>query len=158
MDSPIVFQHLIDKVTQPLRAFTVAYMDDLLIHSASFDDHCTYISAVLSALTKAELYVKPSKCKFALKSVKFLGFIVLNSGLMADSKMVQAITSFPTPNDPSLSVSKRVARCLQFVGLSGFYRRFADKLSSGEAPLRKLTLKHAPWVWEAAQENAFQEI
>jgi hypothetical protein len=133
-------------------------MDDLLIHSASFDEHCTHITAVLSALTKAELYVKPSKCRFAQKSVKFLGFIVSDSGLMADSKMVQAITSFPTPNDPSLSVSKRVARCLQFLGLSGFYRRFAGKLSSVEAPLRKLTLKDAPWVWGAPQENAFETI
>jgi hypothetical protein len=158
MNSPIVFQRLIDKVTQPLRAFTVVYMDDLLIHSASFDEHCTHITAVLSALTKAELYVKPSKCRFAQKSVKFLGFIVSDSGLMADSKMVPAITSFPTPNDPSLSVSKRVARCLQFLGLSGFYRRFAEKLSSVEAPLRKLTLKDAPWVWGAPQENAFETI
>jgi hypothetical protein len=104
MNSPIVFQRLIDKVTQPLRAFTAAYMDDLLIHSASFDDHCTHMSAVLSDLTKAELYVKPSKCKFALKSVKFLEFNVSDSGLMADSKMMQAIISFPTPNDPSQSV------------------------------------------------------
>jgi hypothetical protein len=77
---------------------------------------------------------------------------------MADPKMVQAIASFPTPNDPSLSVSKRAARCLQFVGLSGFYRHFAGNLSSVEAPLRKLTLKDTPWMWEAPQENAFQEI
>jgi hypothetical protein len=57
-----------------------------------------------------------------------------------------------------LSQSKRVARCLQFVGLSGFYRHFADKLSSVKAPLRRLTLKDVLWVWEAPQENAFQEI
>jgi hypothetical protein len=133
-------------------------MDDLLIHSPSFDEHCTHIAAVLSALTRAELYVKPSKCKIAQRSVKFLGFIVSDSGLMADPKMVRSITDFPTPNDPSLSLSKRVARCLQFVGLSGFYRRFAAKLSSVEAPLRKLTLKDTPWVWEEPQENAFQEI
>jgi hypothetical protein len=144
MISPIVFQRLIDTVTQPLRRFTVAYMDELLIHSPSFDEHCTHIAAVLSALTRAELYVKPSKCKIAQRSVKFLGFIVSDSGLMADPKMVRSITDFPTPNDPSLSLSKRVARCLQFVGLSGFYRRFAAKLSSVEAPLRKLTLKDTP--------------
>jgi hypothetical protein len=158
MNSPIVFQRLIDKVTQPLRAFTVAYMDDLLIHSASFDEHCTHITAVLSVLTKAELYVKPSKSRFAQKSVKFLGFIVSDSGLMADSKMVQATASFPTPNDPFLSVSKRMARCLQFLGLSDFYRRLTEKLSSVGAPLQKLTLKDAPWVWGAPQENAFKTI
>ena len=71
---------------------------------------------------------------------------------------MQAITSFPTPNDLSLSVSKRVARCLQFVGLSGFYRRFADKLSSVEAPLRKLTRKDTSWLRKAPQQNVFEEI
>ena len=59
MNSPIVFQLLIGKVTQPLRAITVADMDDPLTHSASFHEHCTHIYAVLSALTEAELYVKP---------------------------------------------------------------------------------------------------
>jgi hypothetical protein len=83
---------------------------------------------------------------------------VSDSGLKADPKMIQAITSFPSPNDPNLSVSKRVAHCLQFVGLSGFYRRFADKLSSLEAPLCKLALKDTPWLWEAPQENAYQVI
>jgi hypothetical protein len=89
INSRIVFQGLIDKVTQPHRSFKVAYMDELLLHSASFDEHCIHISAVLTALTKAEMYVKPSKCRFAQKLVKCFGFIMSDSGLKPDPKMVQ---------------------------------------------------------------------
>jgi hypothetical protein len=81
---------------------------------------------------------------------------VSDIGLKADPKMVQAITAFPSPNDPFLSMSKTAARCLQLWASADFIDVSQTNFLQLK-PLRKLTLKDTPCLWEAPQENALQE-
>ena len=157
-NAPAIMQQLIDRVLAPHKRYALAYMDDIVIFSATFEDHVKHIDEVLRSLTAHSLAIKPSKCRFAQRQVRFLGFVVSGEGISTDPAYVRGITEFPSPNDPSLSGSKKVARLISFLGIVGYYRRFSRQLATMERPLRELTLKDAPWHWEAAQQHAFDEI
>ena len=123
-NAPAIMQQLIDRVLAPHKRYALAYMDDIIIFSATFEDHVKHIDEVLRSLTAHSLANKPSKCRFAQRQVRFLGFVVSGEGISTDPAYVRGITEFPSPNDPSLSGSKKVARLISFLGIVGYYRRF----------------------------------
>ncbi len=45
-----------------LEQFSTAYIDDVIIFSATFSEHLVHISEVLERLAQANLTVKKSKC------------------------------------------------------------------------------------------------
>ena len=45
-----------------------------------------------------------------------------------------------------------------FLGLAGFYRRFAKDFNTIAAPLHALSKKNAPFVWGSLQSTAFDEL
>ena len=50
--APAIFQYLMDRGH---KNYAAAYLDDLVLHSETLEDHLEYISAVLMALREAEL-------------------------------------------------------------------------------------------------------
>ena len=76
-NAPATFQRLIDAIFIPeMRKFIETYIDDLMTHSMTFDDHVKHVGEVLQVLQDNQLTVKLSKCKFAQLSVKFLGHVI----------------------------------------------------------------------------------
>jgi hypothetical protein len=59
----------------PLRC--LVYLDDALVIGRSFAQHLENLEAVLEAISKERLKLKPSKCYFAQSSVDVLGFTTL---------------------------------------------------------------------------------
>jgi hypothetical protein len=49
-NAPAVMQRLIDRVLSPFKSFALAYMDDIVIFSTSFEEHLRHVAAVLDAL------------------------------------------------------------------------------------------------------------
>ena len=71
-NAPATFQRLMDSVILPeYRGFIETYIDDLMTHSSTFDDHLKHLEVLLDSLRKHKLVVKLSKCKFAQKEVKY---------------------------------------------------------------------------------------
>ncbi len=71
------FQLLMQQVLRDLESYSLAYIDDVIIFSATFDDHMTHIFSVLTRLSAANLSVKKSKCCWLYySSFEFLGFVV----------------------------------------------------------------------------------
>ena len=62
--APATFQRLMYKVLQGLEDYAAAYIDDLVIHSATWEEHLTQIQTVLQCLQSAGLTAKPQKCQF----------------------------------------------------------------------------------------------
>ncbi|KAE8180211.1 hypothetical protein CF336_g9366, partial [Tilletia laevis] len=59
--APSFFQRVIDRVLGPTRwKFALAYLDDIVIFSMSFEEHVQHISTVLTAIEQAGLTVSPS--------------------------------------------------------------------------------------------------
>ena len=54
----------------------VAYLDDILVYSQTLVEHKVYVRQVLEYLAKADLWLKPKKCKWYKDEVEFLGYVI----------------------------------------------------------------------------------
>ena len=89
------------------------FVDDILIYFKTEEEHEDHLRIVLQALREHQLYTKFSKCEFWLTEVKFLGHIVLASGVSVDPEKVKVVMSWERP--------KSVFEIRSFLGLVGYY-------------------------------------
>ncbi len=150
--APATFQRMMDILLRPHQAYAAAYLDDVVVHSVSWEDHVERLRRVLSELRRAGLTANPRKCHLALSEVKYLGFQVGRGLIRPQEKKVEAVRSAPRPT------TKTQVRA--FLGLAGYYRCFIPDFSSLAAPLTDLTRKGQPEKvqWSSASEEAFQKI
>ena len=151
--APATFQRYINGVLQEfLDIFCSAYMDDILIWSdGDYLDHMTKVSQILAKLKAAGLKLDLGKCEFAVKEVKYLGFVITaGEGIKVDPEKVAAIKEWKAP------VNATGVR--SFLGFANFYRDFIDSFSELAEPLNKLTRKQAAFVWGEAEEASFQTL
>ena len=126
------FMDLMHRVFHPyLDQFVVVFVDDILSYSKTEKDLEDHLRVVLQILRDHQLYAKFSKCEFWLTEVRFLGHVVLASGVSVDPKKVEAIMSWERP--------KSVFEIRSFLGLAGYYRRFIKDFSRLAAPMTKMT-------------------
>ena len=78
--APASFQRMMDEVIHGMSQFTSAYLDDLIVFSATWEDHLSHLRAVLVRLREVGLTTKPSKCQLAMAQCTYLGHIVGNIG------------------------------------------------------------------------------
>ena len=94
INAPAAFMDLMYRVFQPyIDQFVVVFLDDILIYSKSEDEHEGYLRIVLQGLRDHQLYAKFNKCEFWLTEVKFLGHVVLASGVSVNPEKVEAVMS-----------------------------------------------------------------
>lgn len=55
---------------------TIAYLDDIIVASASIENHQHRLNNVFKKLQEYGLKVKLKKCSFMEPEIKYLGFIV----------------------------------------------------------------------------------
>jgi hypothetical protein len=88
-NAPATFQALMNDVLRPfLRRFVLVLFDDILIFSKTWADHLRHIRAVLTELRRHVLFVKRSKCAFAVPSVAYLGHVISEKGVSMDPAKV----------------------------------------------------------------------
>ena len=125
-------------------------MDDILIYSQSEREHEDHLRIVLQLLRDHQPYAKFSKCEFWLTEVRFLGHVVLASGVSVDPEKVEVVMSWER--------LKSVFEIRSFLGLAGYYRRFIKDFSRLAAPMIRLTRKKVQFDWDDRSEEAFQEL
>ena len=97
-NTPAAFMDLMHRVFQPyLYQFVVVFVDDILIYSQLERKHEDHLRLVLQLLRDHQLYSQFSKCKFWLTGVRFLGHVVLASGVSVDPEKVEAVMSWERP-------------------------------------------------------------
>ena len=148
-NAPSYFQRQMDKVLSGL-TFARCYIDDIVIWSATFEDHLEHLSAVFARLRGAQLKVHPGKCQFAVDSIDFLGHHVSAAGLSPQDEKLAAVRDLAAPTDIS---SLRSA-----LGLFSYYRKFVSGFSKIASPLNDLLRKGKAWKWEGEQTIAFAEL
>ena len=133
-NAPATFQKLInDALLGYLDIFCVAYLDDVLIFSKTYEEHVKHVKRVLQALKDHSLSVKIEKCEFHKTEVKFLGHIISREGIRMDPEKIEAVLDWPEPQS--------IKDVQAFLGLANFNRRFIKNYSRIAAPLTDLTKK-----------------
>ena len=150
--APATFQRLMDQVLRGLEGFSAAYIDDVVIFSASWEGHLMEVHTVLGRLRQAGLTAKPRKCQFGMQECTYLGHVVGGGVVKPHSSKVEAVVSFPVPK------TKKEVRT--FLGLSGYYRKFIPGYAGVAIPLTDLTRKSAPTCvrWTSECEVAFNQL
>ena len=143
------FQRLMDVVTQDLEGVFV-YMDDVLVVSASPEQHPSHLRALFGAMKSFGLCVNKEKCVFGVSQLEFLGHRLTQQGIRPLHEKVKAINDFEQP--------KTVKALQRFLGMINFYRRFVPRIA---AILRPLTdaLAGAPrkLVWTKEMTASFEQ-
>ena len=88
-----MFQATINHTLQEyLDIFILIYLNNILVYiKGTLEDYIGYIKKVLTKLLEYKLLLKPEKCKFYKKEVKFLGFIILREGIRPNPKKIRVI-------------------------------------------------------------------
>ena len=129
---------------------TVCMMDDILIHGVTREEHDQRLQAVLQRLNNLGMTLNAEKCTFSQTSVKFLGHVVDSQGIRPDPDKVEAVVQFTTPTS--------VGEVSRFLGMVNQLSKFSPNLADHTHPLRELLGKDRTWVWEDAQQQAFETV
>ncbi|KAJ9542106.1 hypothetical protein OSB04_028612 [Centaurea solstitialis] len=149
-NAPATFQSLMNDVFRPyLRKFVLVFFDDILIYSASEQQHIEHLATVLGLLARHQLYANPGKCEIGKPEVAYLGHVISASGVAVDSDKIKAITDWPVPT------SLRELR--GFLGLTGYYRKFISGYATVAAPLTD-QLRKESFGWSSVATEAFQQL
>ncbi len=130
-----------------LGKFILVYLDDIIIYLKTFEEYKEYIRLVFEALRAAYLMMKPRKCKFAQKELRFLGHIISANGIKMDPDKIAKMVILS-----SLTNLKELRLRL---GLFSYYRQYIKGFSDITRPMYELIReengKLMPFEWTAAR-------
>ena len=108
-------------------SFTIIYLDDIIIFSRTVVEHLSHIKQVFEKLMNAHLLMKPSKCHFFTKEIRYLRHILSTKGIRPLPSKTQAINNMHPP--------KTAKEVHTFLGLSSYYRKFIKNFAKMAKPL-----------------------
>ncbi|CAF3599838.1 unnamed protein product [Rotaria socialis] len=150
-NSPSVFQRLMNQTLGSLRwDVCLAYLDDIIVYSSSFDQHVLDVNQVCQVLHASNFKLNSNKCAFFQHEITFLGHKINAHGCSPNDDNIRSILQFPLPQS-----SKAAHSFLQMVG---FYRKFIPRFAQISAPLNKFTRKGFPFIWTEAEQLAFDQL
>ena len=145
--APAYFQLLMNKVLKGLK-FTMTYLDDIIIFSQDELQHLEHLEIVFSCLREAGLKMKRSKCDFFKSEIHYLGHLISPEGISQLRNKLDSIQHMPVPNS-----TKEIK---QFLGLTGYYRKFVPRFADISRPLTTLTKKDMKFEWTSACQKSFE--
>ena len=129
---------------------TTVYVDDLLITSNNWEEHCTRVEQVLRKLDENNITLKLEKSKLIADEVQFLGFNLSETGITPSQEKMEAIQCFPTP--------KNKKQLQLFLGICNYYRKFQCNYSELTSKFAQQLSSKDKWRLEPEQDTTFQMI
>jgi hypothetical protein len=110
---PASFQCLMETVVNGI-SIVIVYIDDLLVHSATHEEHLATLGQVLKHLIQHKIKINLQKCIFGSKEVSYLGFCLTEEGIKPGTDKLKAVKNAQLPSN--------VHDVRQFLGLRNFFR------------------------------------
>jgi hypothetical protein len=165
-NSPATYQRFVEDVLSELNySICLAYLDDIIIFSNSFEEHLERLSRVFERIGTAGLKFGPKKCDFFKTKINYIGHVVSEHGIETDPTKLEKVKNWPKP--------KNVDELRKFLGFAGYYRRFIHRYSHiakplndllvGDSPKKrkkgyKLQKPTIPFMWLEKQDTAFRKL
>ena len=145
--APAYFQLLMNKVLEGL-SYTMTYLDDIIIFSKNEEKHLEHLEEVFCRLRQAGLKMKRSKCDFFKRQIHHLGHLISADGISPLPDKLDTTKHIPAPKD-----AKEIK---QFLGLTGYYRKFVPRFADISRPLTQLTKKEMKFMWTPECQKSFE--
>ena len=129
-----------------------AYVDDIVPHTATWDDHMHTLREVLQKLRQHGLTAKPSKCEIGHAKLDLLGHVVGGGSIQPQDRKIEKILQMRKPE------TKKELR--SFLGTVGFHQKYIDKYAEKGKALTDLLKKGEPnqIKWGAESNESFQTL
>ena len=128
------------------------YIDDILIHTSTWEEHIEKVKEVFKRLRRANLTARPSKCCIGFGEVEFLGHLIGKGIVKPKPRKIEAIQNAARPETKT--------QIRSFLGLAGYYRKFIPDFAAIASPLTDSTRKGEPnkIKWGKPQEESFRTL
>ena len=145
--SPASFSRLMDHVMNGLEG-VITYIDDLLVHAQTHDDHIRILNQCFGRLRKFGLKLRIEKCIFGAHEVSYLGYRLTPAGIKPGLEKMEAVRQMPPPDT--------IRKIREFCGLTNYFRQLIKNYATKIAPLSALTRKDSTWKKGPLPEEALK--
>jgi hypothetical protein len=150
-NGPATYQTLMNHIFAPYTgASTDVYLDDIIIYSDTVEDHLAHIRTVFDVLRCEKLYLSSEKWHFFASSLKILGHVIDDRGILMDPHKVDAVLKWKVPTNKDLLAS--------FIGAVGFLAKDCKGIRIPMGVLTPLSSGSKPWRWSHTEQRAFNEV
>jgi hypothetical protein len=126
LSCPASFQRLMEGVLRNI-SNVIVYIDDLLVHTQTHEEHIQVLEKVLERLHTNNLKINLEKCYFGNKEVSYLGFTLTPASIKPGKNKLRAIKEAKPPTD--------VKTICSFIVLCNFFRTHIKIFAIIAAPL-----------------------
>ena len=136
-------------VTKKYGYLVMCYVDDVVIATATLEDHIERLDEVFACTKRLGLKCKPSKSEILKVSIKNLGRMVDRHGIRPDPDAVEAVLTWKSP--------KTEDQLTSFLGFANYYREFIKGYDDKMYPMQQLMRhKGKKFTKNNAAEESFQ--
>ena len=129
-NGPATFQRVINSILGPTRwRYALAYIDDVIIYSKTFDEHISHLNDICRILKDARFRLNPEKCEIARTQTDYLGHQIANGEIRPSPHNIHGLLNTKLPQTPD--------EACKFVKAAEYYRKFIPNFSQIAEPLRK---------------------
>ena len=131
-NAPPAFQRFMNRILGDMKGkLCEPYLDDVLTHSKTFDQHVDDLEKVLCRLRENGIKLRAEKCEFAKREVRYLGRLISGEGYRPDPEDTKALEEFRNP--PS-----NIGELRSLLGFLGYFRCYVKDFSQKVKPLYDL--------------------
>lgn len=133
-NAPATFQRAMNSILREyIGTICYVYLDDIIITGYNLKNHIDNLNKILKRLSDFNLKIQLDKCEFLKTETEFLGHIVTADGIKPNPDKICKILEWKLPTN-----QKEIK---QFLGLTGYYRRFIKDYAKLAKPLSKYLKK-----------------
>ena len=114
-------------------------MDDILVYSDTKNQYIKHIKMILDPLKQKNLKIKTEKCRFHVKKVTFLGFIITSGNIQMETTKMDSIQIWPAP--------KSIKNLKKLLGFMGFYQNMIPKYVEWTSSMTNFLQKNKKFEW-----------
>ena len=148
--APEEFQRRVDNALRDLPGVCAVHDDVIVWGKGDTDDlasqdHNANVRKMLTRCREQGIQLTKDKVELKQRQITYLGHVISEKGLQADPKKVDAILTFPQPEDKPAEH--------KLLGMIAYLQKFTPRLSEASAPLRNLVKKDVNFRWDETEHG-----